>query len=202
MIGLDVASVTHSEQAQAGSVELRMADTSNSSNEPRTLVTMAWRALQFMQLRLTGRLAADVTATSELSYADYLVLVVLSECPDGRARLFELAEVLGWEKSRVSHQVTRMTGRGLLRKERCGEDRRGAFVVVTEIGHRAIEAAAPYHVAMVRRLFIDRLTPGELDAVTSAAENILAGLDTETAETAETAEGHHDDGRSQREASQ
>jgi DNA-binding MarR family transcriptional regulator len=147
----------------------------------------AWRTLQFMQLRLTGRLAADVAATSELSYADYLVLVALSERPDGRARLFELAEVLGWEKSRVSHQVTRMSGRGLVRKERCEKDRRGAFVVVTEAGRRAIEAAAPHHVAMVRRLFIDPLTPGELDAITSVSEKILAVLD------ADRAGGEHDD---------
>jgi DNA-binding MarR family transcriptional regulator len=137
----------------------------------------AWRALQFMQLRLSGRLAADVAATSELSYADYLVLVALSDRPDGRARLFELAEVLGWEKSRVSHQVTRMSGRGLVKKERCGDDRRGAFVVVTDAGRRAIDAAAPHHVAMVRRLFIDPLTPGELDTITSAAEKVLGALD-------------------------
>ncbi len=149
----------------------------------------AWRALQFMQLRLSGRLAADVAATSDLSYADYLVLVALSDQPDGRARLFELAEALGWEKSRLSHQVTRMTGRGLLRKDRCDGDRRGAFVVATETGRKAIEAAAPHHVAMVRRLFIDPLTPGELDAITSAAEKILAVLD------AEAADGHHDGGR-------
>ncbi len=156
----------------------------------------AWRTLQFMQLRLTGRLAADVATTSDLSYPDYLVLVALSDRPDGRARLFELAGVLGWEKSRVSHQVTRMTGRGLLRKERCDGDRRGAFVVVTEPGRKAIEAAAPHHVAMVRRLFVDPLTPGELDAITSAAEKILAVLD------AETAGGHHDGGRAYRGASQ
>jgi len=137
----------------------------------------AWRTLQFMQLHLTGSLAADVAATSELSYADYLVLVALSDRPSGRARLFELAEVLGWEKSRVSHQVARMTGRGLLRKERCDEDRRGAFVAATEAGRKAIEAAAPHHVAMVRRLFIDPLSPGELDAITSASEKVLAALD-------------------------
>jgi DNA-binding MarR family transcriptional regulator len=155
----------------------------------------AWRALQFMQLRLSGRLAADVAATSELSYADYLVLVALSDRPDGRARLFELAEALGWEKSRLSHQVARMTGRGLVKKERCDGDRRGAFVVVAESGRKAIEAAAPHHVAMVRRLFIDPLTPGELDAITSAAEKVLAVLDADTA-------GGHDDGGRRRGASQ
>ena len=149
----------------------------------------AWRALQFMQLRLTGRLAADVAATSDLSYSDYLVLVALSDQPDGRTRLFELAKALGWEKSRLSHQVARMSGRGLVKKERCGEDRRGAFVVITETGQRAIEAAAPHHVAMVRRLFIDPLSSGQLDAITSAAEKVLAVLD------AQTADDHHDGGR-------
>ena len=153
----------------------------------------AWRALQFMQLRLSGRLAADVAATSELSYADYLVLVALSDRPDGRARLFELAEVLGWEKSRLSHHVARMSGRGLVRKERCGDDRRGAFVVATEAGRRAIEAAAPHHVAMVRRLFMDPLTPGELDAITSAAEKILAVLGTDS-----IGDGYDDGGRRDR----
>ncbi len=137
----------------------------------------AWRALQFMQLRLAGRLAADLAATSDLSYADYLVLVALSDRADYRARPFQLAEVLGWEKSRLSHQVGRMTGRGLVKKERCDGDRRGAFVVTTELGRQAIEAAAPHHVAMVRRLFIDPLTPGELDAISTAAEKVLVALD-------------------------
>ena len=153
----------------------------------------AWRALQFMQLRLAGRLAADVAATSDLSYSDYLVLVALGEQPDGRARLFELAQALGWEKSRLSHQVARMSRRGLLRKERCDGDRRGAFVVVTAPGRKAIEEAAPHHVAMVRRLFIDPLTPRELDAITSAAEKVLAALDTEAADS------HHDGGGSREE---
>lgn len=139
----------------------------------------AWRALQFMQMRLTGRLAADVASTSELSYSEYLVLVALSDRSGGQARLFELADVLGWEKSRVSHQVARMSRRGLVRKERCDDDRRGAFVLVTGQGRTAIEAAAPHHVAMVRRLFIDRLTEAELATITSVAETILALLDAE-----------------------
>jgi len=155
----------------------------------------AWRTLQFMQLRLTGRLAADVAATSELSYADYLVLVALSDRPDGRARLFELAEVLGWEKSRISHQVTRMSERGLVKKERCAEDRRGAFVVVTDAGRRAIEAAAPHHVALVRRLFIDPLTPGELDTITSVSEKILAVLDDDRAGDVDDDGSRHDQER-------
>ena len=137
----------------------------------------AWRSLQFMQMRLDGELARQLAAESGLSYPDYVVLVALTDRPDGRMRLFELASVLGWEKSRLSHHVGRMADRGLVTKERCDSDRRGAFVVVTRRGRREIEAAAPGHVAAVRRLFVDRLTPSQLDAVGEAADIVLAALD-------------------------
>src|SRR4051794_2285508 len=135
-----------------------------------------------MNMRLTGRLAADVASNSDLSYAEYVVLVGLSDRDDGRARLFELAETLGWEKSRVSHQIARMTERGLVRKERCDDDRRGAYVVATNKGRKAIEVAAPHHVTSVRRLFVDRLTNDELDVVASVAEKILDVLDADEVE--------------------
>jgi DNA-binding MarR family transcriptional regulator len=136
----------------------------------------AWRSLQLMQMRLEGELARQLAADSGLSYPDYVVLVALTDRPDGRMRLFELAAVLGWEKSRLSHQVGRMAGRGLVTKERCDLDRRGAYVVITTRGRRAIEAAAPGHVAAVRRLFVDRLTPAQLDALGDAAEVVLAAF--------------------------
>lgn len=136
----------------------------------------AWRALQMMHLRLDGELARQLAADSELSYPDYVVLVALTDRPDGTMRMFELAETLGWEKSRVSHQVTRMAERELVVRKRCVDDRRGAFVAITDLGRRQIEAAAPSHVAAVRRLFIDRLSPAQLDAIAEAAEAVLAGL--------------------------
>lgn len=143
----------------------------------------AWRSLQFMQMRLEGELARQLAADSGLSYPDYLVLVALTDRPDGRMRLFELAADLGWEKSRLSHQVTRMADRGLLAKEKCDADRRGAYVVVTRQGRSVIEAAAPGHVDAVRRLFVDRLTPAQLDAIGDAAELVLAALDEPAAPT-------------------
>ena len=136
----------------------------------------AWRSLQFMQMRLEGELARQLAADSGLSYPDYLVLVALTDRPDGRMRLFELAEALGWEKSRVSHQVARMADRGLVAKEKCDSDRRGAFVVITAHGRTEIEAAAPGHVDVVRRMFVDRLTAAQLDAIGDAAEVVLAAL--------------------------
>jgi DNA-binding MarR family transcriptional regulator len=92
-------------------------------------------------------------------------------------RLFELAHVLGWEKSRASHHVARMADRQLVEKQRCGEDRRGMDVVATPRGRREIEAAAPGHVAAVRRLFVDRLAPEQLDVIGDVAEAVLAALE-------------------------
>ncbi len=142
-------------------------------NEPEE---RAWRGLQLMQMRLERELARQLAAESELSYSDYLVLVALTERPDGRLRLFELGELLSWEKSRLSHHVSRMEKRGLVDKEPCDEDRRGAFVVVTHHGRSEIELAAPGHLAAVRRLFLDHLDAGQLDQIGGIAETVLASL--------------------------
>jgi DNA-binding MarR family transcriptional regulator len=130
-----------------------------------------------MHMRVEGELARQLAAESALSYPDYLVLVALTDRPDGRMRLFELAGILGWEKSRLSHHVARMTTRGLVKKERCDSDRRGAFVVVTKRGREEIDAAAPGHVRTVRRVFVDRLTAAQLDAIAEAARIVLAAFD-------------------------
>jgi DNA-binding MarR family transcriptional regulator len=137
----------------------------------------AWRTLQLMQMRVEGELARQLAADSGLSYPDYVVLVALTDRDDGRMRLFELGATLGWEKSRTSHHVGRMAARGLVTKERCGSDRRGSFVVITPQGRREIAAAAPGHVAAVRRMFVDHLTPAQLDAVADIAEIVLAAFD-------------------------
>jgi DNA-binding MarR family transcriptional regulator len=147
----------------------------------------AWRALQFMQLRLEGALARQLVADSGLSYPDYLVLVALTDAPDGQLRLFELAEVLGWERSRLSHQVTRMADRDLVAKVPCDDDRRGAFVRATPAGAQRIAAAAPGHVAAVRRLFIDHVTPAQLAVIRDAAEAVLAALDRPAVDDADPA---------------
>ena len=136
----------------------------------------AWRLLQMMQMRLNAELARDLSAHSQLSYQDYIVLVALTSQPDGRMRVFELARQLGWEKSRISHQVTRMVARGLVDKYTCGDDRRGQVVQVTERGRGEIEAAAPSHVDAVRRLFVDRLTAVQLEQVASVAETVLIAV--------------------------
>lgn len=137
----------------------------------------AWRGWQAVQHRLNAALARQLADDSELSYSDYTVLVVLTDQPDGRLRAFELGAELGWEKSRVSHHVSRMADRGLVRREKCPTDHRGAFVAVTDAGRAAIEQAAPGHVAAVRHWFVDRLTPEQLDALAEICTIALDALD-------------------------
>ena len=143
----------------------------------------AWRRLQLMHLQLTAALSRELAGASALSYQDYLVLAALTDRPDGRMRAFELGRELGWEKSRLSHHVARMVERGLVRREKCETDQRGAFVIVTKQGHKAIEAAAPGHVEGVRRHFMDLLTPAELETLSTVARRVLDKLAGNTAES-------------------
>jgi DNA-binding MarR family transcriptional regulator len=133
----------------------------------------AWRGLLETHAQLTGVLGRELVNESGLSIQDYAVLVSLSESPAQKMRVLELARTLAWEKSRLSHHIARMAGRGLVKRERCPTDQRGAFIVLTARGRRAIEAAAPGHVAGVRRWFVDLLTPGEMATLAAIAEKII-----------------------------
>lgn len=134
-------------------------------------------------MRLDAELARQLMADSQLSYPEYLVLVALTDQADGRMRLYELAEVLGWEKSRSSHLVSRMVTRGLISKEKCDSDRRGAFVVVTSKGRSEIASAAPGHVKAVKQLFVDVLTAEQIKAVGDAALEVLAAFEKNQTQT-------------------
>jgi DNA-binding MarR family transcriptional regulator len=156
-------------------------------DEPRWLddqEARAWRAYTDMQMQVEARLARDLATNSALSEADYAVLVNLSEAPDGRLRHFQLGAALHWDRSRLSHQLSRMAGRGLVTKEACPTDARGSFVVLTAAGRAAIESAAPAHVEAVRRYFIDALDRAQLDALADIAETVLAHLRAHSEEVA------------------
>src|SRR3954467_11347132 len=111
----------------------------------------AWRGLLQMTSRLDARLNRDLQQSSGLSLADYDVLVLLTEASEGRLRVFEIADDLQWEQSRLSHHLARMERRGLVARGDCTAGRRGALVVLTSAGRSASEKAAPAHVATVRR---------------------------------------------------
>lgn len=136
----------------------------------------AWRGYLRMNTVLLAELNRDLQRDSGLSGADYDVLVILSEDESQRLRLRDLGAQLLWEKSRLSHHITRMQNRGLVRREECASDARGAFVVMTPQGRRAVEEAAPLHVARVRRHFFDQLSSMQVRTLAEAAESVLEGL--------------------------
>jgi len=142
----------------------------------------AWRGFLRLHDRLRGSLARSLQTESNVSAADFSVLVELTDVPDGRRRILDLARALEWEKSRMSHHIARMVKRGLVERDECTEDGRGAFAVITDEGRAMIEAAAPRHVRSVRELFLDHVTPAELRMLTEVSERVVGKIDEGAAE--------------------
>jgi DNA-binding MarR family transcriptional regulator len=140
-----------------------------------------WRRWLTLNARLSATLQRELQDDAGLSMPDFEVLVHLTDSPEGRVRVTDLARLMQWERSRVSHHVTRMERRRLVQRVECAEDGRGAFVVITPPGRAAIEQAAPGHVNMVRRLIFDALSPEEVDAFATIIEKMLAQLDNQYA---------------------
>ena len=136
----------------------------------------AWRRYRRMRTLLDLQIARDLNKDSGLSETDYDVLSTLSEKPEGRWRARDLAAQLLWSTSRLAHHVGRMEQRGLVARQPCPGDARGALVSLTEQGRAALERAAPPHVASVRRHIIDLLTPGEIAALDTIAEKVVTHL--------------------------
>jgi DNA-binding MarR family transcriptional regulator len=136
----------------------------------------AWRRYRRMRTLLDLEIARDLKRDSGLSEPDYDVLSTLSESPDGSWRAREFAARLLWSTSRLAHQIRRMEPRGLVQRRGTDEDARGAVVALTDQGWAALRAAAPRHVASVRRNLIDLLTPAEVRALDQIASKVIDNL--------------------------
>ncbi|OLT14109.1 MarR family transcriptional regulator [Pseudonocardia sp. CNS-139] len=150
--------------------------------EPRWLderEARVWRAWIDVQRRVPAELERLLVRDGGLSAAEFTLLVPLSESEHGVLRARELGRAVGWERSRLSHQIARMERRGLVVREECAEDARGSMVRLTAAGRAAIEAAAPGHVEAVRQYVFDRLTPADLDVLSIVFGRVLAGLPAE-----------------------
>jgi DNA-binding MarR family transcriptional regulator len=135
----------------------------------------AWRAYIRLAQMLMRQLDRDLHPFG-LSTHDYEILVELSEAPGNRLRMTELADLTAQSRSRLSHQISRMEVKGLVRREGCDGDKRGTFAVITPHGSAIIERVAPSHVESVRRHFIDQVSPHHLGALTDAYEPVLDRL--------------------------
>lgn len=145
------------------------------TQEPRWLdetEMRAWRGFIEVSGRVVQALDASLKESAEMTFDDYEVLVHLSESPERRLRMTELSERLLHSQSRLTQRVDRLVKRGWVCREKCDEDRRGTFAVLTADGFAAIEAAAPHHLADVRRLLLDHIRPDELASVADIFERI------------------------------
>jgi DNA-binding MarR family transcriptional regulator len=150
----------------------------SAESEPRWLTAdeqNAWRAYIRLAQLLMRQLDRDLHPFG-LSMNDYEILVELSEAPGHRLRMTELADLTAQSRSRLSHQITRMEAKELVRRDACDGDKRGTFAVITSRGMQTIEEVAPYHVESVRRHLIDQLSPEQLGALTEAYQPVLEQL--------------------------
>jgi DNA-binding MarR family transcriptional regulator len=136
-----------------------------------------WRDFIETAEMLRARLGTRLQQESALSTGDYRVLLALKEADEHRVRSSELATIVGWERSRLSHHLGRMERRGLIRREDCATDSRGAEVVLTDDGADAFRRATVPHLRAVRELFVDALTPEELTAAATVGAALRAHLE-------------------------
>ncbi len=144
-----------------------------------------WQDYLALNRELYATLEAQLLEAG-LSAADYTVLVPLSASPEGLLRARELCTEIGWDRSRLSHQVSRMEKRGLVARQECSEDGRGSMVRLTHAGRTAIAEAAPGHAEATHRLFFDLLSDRELVTLGAVFARLLGCLRAEAAAPGES----------------
>ena len=132
-----------------------------------------WRAFTLMRRQLDLTLERRLQSDAGISTADFAILASLQQEPTRRLRAGRIADIIGWEKSRVSHQLKRMEQRGLITREECGDDARGVWIVQTSDGSRAVLAALRDHTDAIRENFFDLLTEEEKSSLLSISRRVL-----------------------------
>ncbi|QGN49686.1 MarR family winged helix-turn-helix transcriptional regulator [Micromonospora sp. WMMD558] len=136
-----------------------------------------WREFIETTEALRSRIASRLQVQSSLSPGDYAVLLALTEAQDQQKRSSELAAHIGWERSRLSHHLGRMERRGLIRRQECATEPRGAEVHLTPTGAEAFRGSTVPHLRAIRELFVDALTPDQLRAAGEIAAALRVHLD-------------------------
>ncbi|SCG72249.1 MarR family winged helix-turn-helix transcriptional regulator [Micromonospora coxensis] len=135
-----------------------------------------WRAFLTASRALMETLDRELQRDAGMPHAYYEILVRLSEAPQRRLRMSELAESTGSSRSRLSHAAARLEAAGWIRREECPTDRRGQIAVLTDDGFATLAAAAPGHVEGVRRHLFDALSPAQVDQLRRISETLVAHL--------------------------
>ncbi|RKN13614.1 MarR family transcriptional regulator [Micromonospora musae] len=135
-----------------------------------------WRAFLTASRGVMDALDRELQRDAGMPHAYYEILVRLSEAPQRRMRMSDLAETTGSSRSRLSHAVARLEAAGWVRREDCPTDRRGQNAHLTQAGFETLAAAAPGHVEGVRRHLFDVLSPAQVDQLRRISETIAAHL--------------------------
>lgn len=138
----------------------------------------AWRGFRRMAEIVSGRVAREITRATGLSSADFVVLMELGKAEAGRRRQRDLLTYLEWDKTRLSHQLTRMASRDLIERESGVDD--SVTIRMTETGRRQWAAARPVHADSVRANFHDHLSEKDLATIRTVMDKLhMALLDAE-----------------------
>jgi DNA-binding MarR family transcriptional regulator len=147
-----------------------------SRRSPTVDELQTWRTFVEVSEELRAAMARRLQEDSGLSTGDYAVLLALTEDDEHRMRSSDLAAHIGWERSRLSHHLGRMEKRGMVAREDCATDNRGAEIVLTAEGRDAFRRSTRPHLHAIREHFVDALTPDQLTALGDAAVTLRRHL--------------------------
>lgn len=153
--------------------------TTEPADEPRWLTTeeqRTWQAYLHATTLLEDHLDRQLQRDAGMPHTYYGLLVQLSEAPEGRLRMTELAKNAKITRSRLSHAVARLESNGWVRREECPSDKRGQFAILTEEGFAMLARSAPGHVAAVRQALFDRLSPEQMKSLGEIMRIVAEGL--------------------------
>ncbi len=153
--------------------------------DPRKLTAAEdelFHAFYLMRRGFDHTLDAQLQHDDGISISELEVLMALVRSPGRRVRVRDLVTLTGWEKSRVSHQVTRMEARGLVEREDCAEDRRASWIRLSRDGRRVVVRALPRHTATIRRILFDALSSGQQDELLAISRRMIEAMDEEGVE--------------------
>jgi DNA-binding MarR family transcriptional regulator len=143
-----------------------------------------WRDYLETSEAVRRMLAAGLQTSSGISPGDYSVMLALSEAPDRELRSSALADLCGWERSRLSHHLRRMEDRALVARRQADDDARSAIVVLTDAGARIFRSSSAAHLRLVREVFVDAFTPEQLEGVRTTTAALRRHVDERAAAAA------------------
>lgn len=132
----------------------------------------AWRTYLSANVRLIERLDQELQQRSNINITDYEILSVLSEAPDRRLRMSELAREVLVSRSRLTYRVDRLAEVDFVVREECEDDRRGLWAILTDVGHDALERARAGHHSDIRSCFFDLMSDDEVDALSGVMSRV------------------------------